>query len=114
MKGYLHRRASRQNPEMAGGQSLVSGGQMSEMVEQVAAGIVAAHDKWMAGLKHPMVDNPEYRQRLAKAAIKAMREPTVEMCKAQHRGLSSKSAEILACASVCRMYWQAMIDEALK
>jgi hypothetical protein len=77
------------------------------MIERVAKAIVAAHDEWMNGLKHPMVQNPLYRARMARAAILALREPTDEMHDAGNA--ADSSAEMGSYA-----IWPAMIDAALK
>ena len=71
---------------------------MSEMVRRVALALWKTHAAAVASGHDSGFDDVG----LARAAIEAVREPTIEMQNAAHAGEDEVGA------------WQAMIDEALK
>ena len=73
---------------------------MTDMIERVARALRVADEDTGA---------PDYYQHMARAAIAAMREPTLEM---RHAGRRVKSSWLVENEEV--EIWQNMIDESLK
>ncbi len=86
----------------------------SEMVELVKGAIGNAADAWAAGegCDEVGVLDAEYCERLARAAIAAMREPTEAMLDALDD--PDAAERLLQRASWREDIWRAMIDGALK
>lgn len=90
---------------------------MSEMIERVAKAIYEEDDPWHKAWPWPNLNesqgSPEPYRRIAAAAIKAMREPTMDMVQ---RG--AEDADPVGCClmapSNAADVWRIMIDAALK
>jgi len=83
---------------------------MSEMVERVAKALVDRLGE--SGLIYA---SPEFRRRLSRAAIAAMREPTPDMVRQGEMQMFEHMAEARDWTVKATLdAWQAMIDAALK
>ena len=77
----------------------------NDMIERVAREILEANKDWLFGRNA----EEDLFLTMARAAIEAMREPTLEM---RHAGWRVKSSWLLENEEV--EIWQNMIDESLK
>jgi hypothetical protein len=75
------------------------------MIDRVASAICEARNAWFA--RDLEGDQPDYNEVVARAAIKAMREPTPEMVRAGVEGWKANGL-----ASI-QFVWPSMIDAAL-
>ena len=85
---------------------------MSEMVERVAAALLA----W--DLNRPEGELPktreEYWAAAMRIAIEAMREPTAAMCRAVANTCGDPEVVVVISASGAENVWRTMLNEALK
>ena len=79
---------------------------MSEMIERVAAALTQEFEPYR------VFDEGE-AERLARAAIAAMREPTVGVARAANDAFPDAPGET-TCSALGSDLWRAMIDAALK